>query len=122
MVARFVTLDRDLPRRPFASSEVRSQIRDRRPEWPPVRRVPTCPEPYDPPFTTEMGGWSRYGTVEGRWRPRTVRRTSVPVCKGPATRVVGQWHRTEISRPGRASTGQGRGAGASAAPARPRLG
>jgi hypothetical protein len=39
MVARFVTPDRDLPRRPFVSSEVRSVIRDRRLEWPPVRRV-----------------------------------------------------------------------------------
>lgn len=39
MVARFVTLVRDLPRRPFAGSEVRSLVRGRRPEWPPVRRV-----------------------------------------------------------------------------------
>jgi hypothetical protein len=39
MVARFVTPDRGLPCRPFVSSEVRSDVRDRRLEWPPVRRV-----------------------------------------------------------------------------------
>src|SRR5437870_3338774 len=96
MVARFVTLDRDLPRRPFASSEVRSQVRGRRPEWPPVRRVPTCPEPYGSPFRTKMGGWSRSGAVEGRWRPRTVRRTSVPVCNGHATDAAGRAHLADI--------------------------
>ena len=83
MVARFVTPDRDLLRRPFVSFEVRSGVRDRRLEWPPVRRVPTCNEPYEPPCESGMGGWSRYGTVKGRWRPRTVRRTSVPRLQTP---------------------------------------
>ena len=39
MVARLVTLDRDLRGEPFARSGVRSIVRGRRPEWPPVRRV-----------------------------------------------------------------------------------
>ena len=39
MVARFVTLDRYLRCEPFARSGVRSIVRGRRPEWPPVRRV-----------------------------------------------------------------------------------
>jgi hypothetical protein len=70
MVARFVTPDRDLRLRPFVSFEVRSGVRGRRLEWPPVRRVPTCSEPYVPPCVGEMGGWSR--KREGR---RSVART-----------------------------------------------
>jgi hypothetical protein len=56
MVARFVTPERDPLCRPFASSEVRSDVRDRRLEWPPVRRVPTCSEPYGAPCGSGMGG------------------------------------------------------------------
>jgi hypothetical protein len=84
MVARFVTPDRDLPRWPFASSEVRSGVRDRRLEWPPVRRVPTCSEPYDPPCTREMGGWSGCGRVEGRWCARNSRGPWYRSAKAPS--------------------------------------
>ena len=95
MVARFVTPDRDLPRRPFVSSEVRSDVRDRRLEWPPVRRVPTCSEPYDPPRIRGMGGWSRCASVIGRWRAsndrgpwyRSTDAPSRPACDGGASRA-----------------------------------
>jgi hypothetical protein len=102
MVARFVTPDRDLPRRPFVSSEVRSDVRDRRLEWPPVRRVPTCSEPYDPPWIRGMGGWSRCASVIGRWRASNdrgpwYRSTDAPsrlACDGgasPASRTAIGW-------------------------------
>ena len=95
MVARFVTPDRDLRLRPFVSFEVRSGVRGRRLEWPPVRRVPTCSEPYVPTCVGEMGGWSR--KREGR---RSVVRTQQTMdlgtgasrhqAEGPATFAQGR--------------------------------
>lgn len=80
MVARFVTSGRDLPCQPFVGSEVRSVARDRRLEWPPVRRVLR-----DTNLTTRLASaeWAG-GPVNGRSKVGGVR---APLA-GPLYRVA----------------------------------
>lgn len=59
MVARLVTIERDLRRGPFARPGVRSTVRGRRPEWPPVRRVSAYVEDAPWPPSEAMAGMSR---------------------------------------------------------------
>ena len=80
MVARLVTLERDLRLGPFARSGVRLMARGRRPELPPVRRVSAYVNHAPAARPQAMGGWSRPEAVEGRWRRRTAR--------GPMYRVA----------------------------------